>query len=177
MGTMASINSSKTIESWTLAAVSITASGTPLRSETRWRFEPDFPLSVGFLPVFAPPFWPGCSPSPKKRAPTLFGRLRQDGPKAPGAAAPRPLPLATRAIAARARNSGATAHLLGQHLPRYAAFEDEDDAAQSGPVIHTGPTAFGFRRLGRQQRFDGFPQFVWNQFFCHATDRNINRWF
>ena len=55
-GSMASINSSKTIESWTLAAVSITASGTPLRSETRWRFEPAFPLSVGFAPVFGPPF-------------------------------------------------------------------------------------------------------------------------
>ena len=55
-GSMASINSWKTIESWTLAAVSITASGTPLRSETRWRFEPAFPLSVGFAPVFGPPF-------------------------------------------------------------------------------------------------------------------------
>jgi hypothetical protein len=30
------------------------------RSETRWRFESAFPLSVGFAPVFAPPFWQGC---------------------------------------------------------------------------------------------------------------------
>src|SRR5687767_3285526 len=56
MGSMASTSSSKTIESWVLAAVSTTASGMPLRSETRWRFEPAFPLSVGFLPVFVPPF-------------------------------------------------------------------------------------------------------------------------
>ena len=56
MGPMESKSSSKTIESWTLAAVSITESGMPLRSTTRWRFVPDFPLSVGFAPVFGPPF-------------------------------------------------------------------------------------------------------------------------
>jgi hypothetical protein len=100
MGSMASMSSSKTIESWTLAAVSITQSGMPFRSETRWRFEPAFPLSVGFLPVFVPPFWPGCSPSLKKRAPTLCGRLRQGDPRALGVVAPIPLPLATPAIAA-----------------------------------------------------------------------------
>jgi hypothetical protein len=59
MGSTASMSSSKTIESCTLAAVTITASGTPLRSETRWRFVPFFPLSVGFAAVFGPPFWPG----------------------------------------------------------------------------------------------------------------------
>jgi hypothetical protein len=40
----------------TFAAVSITESTTPSRSETRWRFEPDFPLSVGFALVLLPPF-------------------------------------------------------------------------------------------------------------------------
>src|SRR5215218_7945941 len=50
---MASTSSSKTLESWTLALVRTTASGTPFRSETRWRFEPGLPLSVGFLPVFS----------------------------------------------------------------------------------------------------------------------------
>jgi hypothetical protein len=55
MGSMASTASSKTFESWTLAAEWITESGTPLRSETRWRFEPCLPLSVGFEPVLWPP--------------------------------------------------------------------------------------------------------------------------
>jgi hypothetical protein len=58
IGSMSSSNSSKTFESWTLAAVSATASGTPFRSETRWRFEPGLPRSVGFLLTFSPPFWP-----------------------------------------------------------------------------------------------------------------------
>src|SRR4051794_38637480 len=52
---MASTASSKTFESWTLAAVWITASGTPCLSTTTWRFEPDLPLCVGFGPVFRPP--------------------------------------------------------------------------------------------------------------------------
>jgi hypothetical protein len=55
MGSTASMSSSKTIESWTFAAVSATASGTPFRSETRWRLVPFFPLSVGFAAVFGPP--------------------------------------------------------------------------------------------------------------------------
>lgn len=54
-GSMASTASSKTLESWTLAAERITASGTPPRSQTTWRLEPCLPLSVGFLPVFLPP--------------------------------------------------------------------------------------------------------------------------
>src|SRR5215216_462965 len=99
-GSTASISSSKTIESWTFAALSFTQSGMPLRSETRWRFEPAFPLSVGFAPVFGPPFWQGWKPSLNKRAPTLSGRLRQGDSRAPGADAPRALPPATHAIAA-----------------------------------------------------------------------------
>jgi hypothetical protein len=63
MGSTASMSSSKTIESWMFAALSITASGMPLRSETRWRLVPYFPLSVGFLPVFGPPFWRGWRPN------------------------------------------------------------------------------------------------------------------
>jgi hypothetical protein len=54
MGLMESNSSSTTIESWTLAAVSIIESGMPLRSTTRWRFVPHSPLSVGFAPVFWP---------------------------------------------------------------------------------------------------------------------------
>ena len=58
MGSIASINSSKTRESWTLAPVSQTASGMPWRSTTRWRFEPDLPRSVGFGPTS----WSGPPP-------------------------------------------------------------------------------------------------------------------
>jgi len=55
MGSTALMSSSKTIESWMFAALSITQSGMPIRSQTTWRFEPFFPLSVGFAPVFSPP--------------------------------------------------------------------------------------------------------------------------
>ncbi len=95
MGSTASMSSSKAIESWTLAAVSITASGTPLRSEIRWRFVPFFPLSVGFLPVFGPPFWRGWKPNRVRHAPTLSGRLLRGGLEELGAASPTPQPLAT----------------------------------------------------------------------------------
>ena len=76
MGSTASMSSSKTIESWTFAAVSITASGIPLRSETRWRFVPFFPLSVGFAPVFGPPFWRGWKPNPEMHLFHALGRAR-----------------------------------------------------------------------------------------------------
>ena len=65
----ASTASSSALESWTLAAVWITAKGTPSRSSTTWRLEPDLPLSVGFGPVFWPPRGPARSPSPKMHAP------------------------------------------------------------------------------------------------------------
>src|SRR5215203_1640039 len=120
MGSTASISSSKTIESWTFAALSFTQSGMPLRSETRWRFEPAFPLSVGFAPVFGPPFWQGWKPSLNKRAPTLSGRLRKAIQEHPVKTLPEPclLPLTQ---SPPARNSRAAAHLLGQHLPGDAA--------------------------------------------------------
>ena len=43
-----SVNSQFHAQSWTLAALSLTASGTPCRSITRWRFVPGLPRSVGF---------------------------------------------------------------------------------------------------------------------------------
>jgi hypothetical protein len=85
---MESKSCAKTVESWTLAALSITASGMPFLSETRWRLEPAFPLSVGFLPVFGPPFWPVCSPSPNRRAPSLAGRPLRAGRATPDGASP-----------------------------------------------------------------------------------------
>lgn len=92
MGSTASRSSSKTIESWTFAAVSTTARGMPLRSETRWRLVPFFPLSVGFAPVFGPPFWPGWKPNRVRHAPSRFGRPPRDGREELGAASPTPRP-------------------------------------------------------------------------------------
>ena len=76
-------------------AVSTTASGMPPRSETRWRFEPAFPLSVGFAPVFVPPFWQGWKPNRVRHAPSRSGQLLQGGREELGAALPTPRPLAT----------------------------------------------------------------------------------
>jgi hypothetical protein len=49
--------------------VSITESGMPLRSETRWRFEPAFPLSVGCASVCWSPFSPAHSPVQRRPLP------------------------------------------------------------------------------------------------------------
>ena len=57
IGLIASTTSVRALLSWTLAAVQITASGTPWASTTICRLVPGFPLSVGFGPVASPPFW------------------------------------------------------------------------------------------------------------------------
>jgi len=59
IGGMASTSGSSWVASWALAAESRTASGMPLRSTTKWYFEPGLPRSVGFGPVASPPFWRG----------------------------------------------------------------------------------------------------------------------
>src|ERR671914_1853220 len=117
MGSTASMSSSKTIESCTLAAVVITARGIPFRSETRWRLVPFFPLSVGLLAVFGPPFWPGWKPNRVRPAPSRSGRPPQGGREELGA---EPLPhpsLLPLPQASPASHPRAAAHLLGQHLP------------------------------------------------------------
>lgn len=55
IGATRSSASSRTVRSWTGAAVSRIASGMPRRSTTRWRLLPGSPRSVGFGPVAAPP--------------------------------------------------------------------------------------------------------------------------
>jgi hypothetical protein len=59
IGEMASTASSSTFESWIFAALRTTASGIPRWSATTWRFEPAFPLSVGFGPVLCLPLFAG----------------------------------------------------------------------------------------------------------------------
>jgi hypothetical protein len=56
--------------------------------------EPAFPLSVGFGPVFWPPFWRARLPSLEKPATNLSARPLRGGPKGLCAGAPTPRPLA-----------------------------------------------------------------------------------
>jgi hypothetical protein len=115
MGSTASRSSSKTIESWTFAAVSTTASGTPLRSETRWRFVPFFALSVGFAAVFGPPFG-------RDGSRIEWGTLPVDVlglPEAVEKNSVQPLPhpsLLPLFEASPATHPRAAAHLLGQSI-------------------------------------------------------------
>src|SRR5215218_2290280 len=159
IGEMASTASTSTFESWTLAALRTTASGMPPRSETTWRFEPAFALSVGFGPVLWPPF--GRHACRVQRSPLpvdpvglpepVQERLMQLFPHA------RLLPVAQAPPAGRSRSA---AHLLGEHLPGYAALEDENDAGKSRAVVDAGPAAIGFGRLFGQQRFYDLPKLV-----------------
>jgi hypothetical protein len=172
IGSMASTASSKTSSVADVWAVRTTASGTPPRSETTWRLEPAFPLSVGFGPVRWPPFLRGWKPSPKRPSPNRSRRPPRDGSERWMEILPyaRLLPVAKAPPAGRARSA---AHLLGQHLPGYAALQYEDDAGEGRAVVDAGPAAIGFGRLFGQQRFDDLPKFVRYQFFAHADERNI----
>jgi hypothetical protein len=73
IGGMASTSGSSWVASWALAAESRTASGMPLRSTTKWYFEPGLPRSVGFGPVASPPFWRGKAVHARPRP--VEGRL------------------------------------------------------------------------------------------------------
>src|SRR5215207_9697232 len=117
IGSTASMSSSKTIESWTFAPVRITASGIPFRSETRWRFVPFFPLSVGFAAVFGPPFWQGWKPNLVRHAPSRSGRPPRGGREGPGAASPTLPPLATHVSVAN-NSSPIRSPSLGAASPR-----------------------------------------------------------
>src|SRR5215203_2716014 len=64
----------------------------------------------------------------------------------------------------------AAAHFLRQHLPGYAALQDEQDAGESCPVVDAWPAALGLRRIFRQQRLDHFPQFIGDEFFSHTLN-------
>src|SRR3712207_2768018 len=172
---MASTTSPRTFESWTFAALSTTASGTPFRSETRWRLEPGLPRSVGFFPTFSPPFWPPRSPN--RARPSTSDLVGLPQPVQQDSVQPAPhtrlLPVAQPPPA---RRTGPAAHLLGEHLPGYARLEHEDDAGESRPVRHARSAALGLGLLRRQQRFDDLPQLVGHQFFRHVQKRSIRSW-
>jgi hypothetical protein len=99
IGSTALIRSSKTTESWTLAAVSQTASGMPWRSTRMWRLEPALPGSVGFGPTSwsaPPPFLPGRWTRPGWRATSRSCPLPPSGPVRRGGGGGRRQPAASR---------------------------------------------------------------------------------
>lgn len=121
-----------------------------------------------------PPFWWARSPSPKTPSPSRCGPPARGARAAPDAARPTRRPLANRAGAA-GRCSRFRSPVPWEHLPGYAALEDEDDAGQGGgPIFDPWPTACGLWRFGRQQRFYDLPQLVGGKFFAHADERTIH---
>ena len=119
IGSIASTASSKTFESWTLAAEWVTASGTPRLSTTTWRFEPDLPLSVGFGPVLCPPGSRYACRVQRSPLPVDLVRFSQTVQEPPM----QPLPHARLVVpfleaTPTGGHATAAAHLLGQHLPR-----------------------------------------------------------
>jgi hypothetical protein len=117
IGLMASTTSVRALESWTLAGVQITASGTPLASTTTWRFVPGLPLSVGLGPVHSPPFWPLCLPSLQQHATTLSCLHLLTYPAALGGASLTHRLVASLAVFATG-DATSTTHLRRQVLPR-----------------------------------------------------------
>ena len=145
-----------------------TANGTPCRSTTRRPFDPGFPRSVGFGPVFWAPFFGadrrnglrvhrGPAPVDKvSRADLVEKRLVQFVPDASF------IPVAKSAPAGHAATAS---HFLREHLPGNAAHQNEDDFGKGGAVRHTRSSAFRFERLLRKKRLDDCPQFVENERF------------
>lgn len=118
-----------------------------MRSETRWRFVPGLPRFVGSGPVAAPPFWPGHSRCPDRRVPSRWhwrGPTRRAGA---GATALSRQPPASPGVVAN-RSSRSHSPVLGQHFPRNAAVEHEDDAGQARPI---------WRSRGRPLRVSAAP--------------------
>jgi hypothetical protein len=139
---------SKALGSCTLAAVSTAARGTPLRSVRRWCLEPGLPRSVGFGPTASPPFGGHA-----RRVQARLRPVHHPGPSQPVQQRPvQATPDARLLPIPEPSPTGYTASeapLLGQHPPRDAAPEDEDDAREHGPLRYPRPTARGFGRFGR----------------------------
>jgi hypothetical protein len=63
--------------------------------------------------------------------------------------------------AAPAGHARAAAHLLRQHLPGDAALQDEDDAGQTGAVVHRRPAALaGPGPMAREEWWDDLPELI-----------------
>lgn len=70
---------------------------------------------------------------------------------------------------APARHAAAAAHLLGQHLPRDARLQNEEDAGQGSTVGQARSAALRFRRLRRQQRLYHRPERIREKGSAYAT--------
>ncbi len=156
MGSMASTVASSILESWTFAADGVIASGTPFRSTTTWRFEPDLPRSVGFGPVSAASRGGYTRRIQRRPRPVDLVRLPKPVEQhlvylVPYACS-LPIPQA-----APTGHAAAAAHLLGKHLPGDAAAEHEHDSGQRCPIVQPRSPALGLGRLRWQQRLDDCP--------------------
>jgi hypothetical protein len=100
IGSMASTVSSSIHMSWTLAALSTTASGMPFLSTTRWRFVPGLPRSVESFQVLVPPRPLQRSKNPARHETNQSGRLGRGGLTKGGATCARLRPRATLSIVA-----------------------------------------------------------------------------
>src|SRR4051794_29700377 len=165
---MSSTRSIASSDSLRLAPVMRTASGVPLPSTNRCRLVPSFPRSVGFLPVKAPKNSAEALAVHAAVAPVdalLLPDPLEEGaeeflPDAPALPVPQPPP---------AGDAGAAAHLLGEHLPRDAAPQDEDNPRQAGSVIDRGPTpSAGAGLMPREEWCDRFPEFIGDQRLSHG---------
>ena len=158
-GGMASTSGSSCAASCTLAAERRTASGIPLRSTTRWYLESELPRSVGFGPVWCPPFGPDTEPIQARSAPV-------DGGLIPHPVQPRRVPSCPDSSVlpipqpSPARGPAAAAQRPRQQAPGTTGAQNEDDASEGGTIRDARTTALGLWRLLWQQRFDGFPKVI-----------------
>ncbi len=74
---------------------------------------------------------------------------------------------------APARHPGAAVHLVGEHLPRDAGAEYEEDAGERGPVRNAWTPTARLGRLGRNERFDDVPEVVGQQRLHEALRRRF----
>ncbi len=167
MGGTASMASSSTLESCTLAAESTAAKGKPPRSTTRWRFVPGRPRSTGFAPVFSPPFAPGSSRSPARHGSSRGGRHRPVAGAAPSAKPPtRPAPCQSRSR---------RQHVMPEPHPISGGSSSHGVPVRSTKTMPVSTARSGMRGLpprgrggaGRQDRFNLFPEFIAHQRLGH----------
>jgi hypothetical protein len=163
------------VESWALAAVCLTTSGTPPLSTIRWRLEPCLLRSVGFGPVFSPPGSGHARRVERGSRPVDVVRLTQAVEQHPVKPPPHPsfVPLLKTPPAC---HPGPAAHLLREHLPRDTRLEYEQYARECSSVVHARASSLRLGSLFWQKRFYDRPQFVcyeWLRDGLSIPDRGV----
>src|SRR3712207_1444188 len=169
MGSTASTICSTSLESWMFAAEIVAASGAPSLSTSRWCLVPALPRSTGLRPVCSPPLSPGRS---RNRGPLSTSQCVLSSPVCPARHLQEPSPearLLPISESPPAGNAASVPEFLRQHLPRYAAPENVDDARKRRPCGHARSTPLRPRRLGWQQLIYESPQFVTNHLLRHLS--------